>query len=150
MTTSRLLLVLALTLSAVLPGRAATPADEVEAATHAWADAFNSRDPARVLALYAPDAVFWGTVSPTLRTTPAEVADYFKGMPDRLRARVTIGDHRVRVFGDVAINTGYYTFSNTEPDGTTTSSPSRFSFTYHKRDGKWMIVDHHSSRVPAP
>lgn len=139
------LLPLCLAVSTALP---AAPADDVAAVTAAWADAYNSREPARVLALYAPDAVFWGTVSPTLRTTPAEVAAYFASMPERPHARVVIGEHRVRVFGDVAINTGYYTFSNPRPDGTVEANASRFSFTYHRRDGTWWIVDHHSSRVP--
>lgn len=128
----------------------ASPADDVAAATEAWAEAYNSREPAHVLALYAPDAVFWGTVSPTLRTTPEEIAQYFANMPERPLARVAIGEHRIRVFGDTAINTGYYTFSNSRPDGSIEANASRFSFTYHRRDGKWWIVDHHSSRVPAP
>ncbi len=127
----------------------ATLAD-IEAVTAAWADAYNSRDPANVLRLYAEDAVFWGTVSPTLRDTPDEVHDYFKGMPDRPRARVEIGEHRIQIFGEVATSTGYYTFSNTDDQGVKTSSPSRFSFTYHHRDSRWLIVVHHSSRVPAP
>lgn len=126
------------------------PDEEVAAATQAWAEAYNSRAPERVVALYAPDAVLWGTVSPVLRDTPAAVAAYFQGMPDRPHARVQIGEHRIRVFGDVAINTGYYTFTDRRPDGTTESYASRFSFTYQRREGFWWIVDHHSSRVPAP
>jgi uncharacterized protein (TIGR02246 family) len=129
------------------PGIAATE-DDVAAATQAWAAAYDGRDPAQVLALYAPDAVLWGTVSPILRDTPALIRDYFKSMPERPHARVTIGEHRVRVFGNIAINTGYYTFTNVRADGTTETNPSRFSFTYRLRDGKWWIVDHHSSRVP--
>lgn len=144
-----LLLPLLVVLGSANRGRAATAAEDVAAATQAWAEAYNSHDPERVLALYDPEAVFWGTVSPTLRDTPAKIRDYFKGMPERPLARVTIGEHRIRVFGDIAINTGYYTFSNVR-DGQTETNPSRFSFTYRRRDGAWWIVDHHSSRVPAP
>jgi hypothetical protein len=28
--------------------------------------------------------------------------------------------------------------------------PARFSFVYRNRDGRWLIVDHHSSAIPAP
>src|SRR6266571_4846796 len=28
--------------------------------------------------------------------------------------------------------------------------PDRYSFVYAKRNGQWMIVDHHSSAMPAP
>src|SRR5688572_1297678 len=61
----------------------AGPAEDVAAATQAWVEAFNSRQPQRVQALYAPDAVFWGTSSPTLRTTAALIAEYFAGLPSR-------------------------------------------------------------------
>lgn len=127
----------------------AGPKEDVAAATQAWADAFNSRNPDRVLALYDGDAVLWGTVSPTLRDTPEARRDYFKGMPDQPQGRVALGDQRVRVYGDMAVNTGYYTFSNVR-DGQPVTVPARFSFVYRQRDGRWIIVDHHSSAVPAP
>ena len=53
----------------------------------------------------------------------------------------------VRVYGDTAINSGYYTFSY-EKDGQPTQLPARYSFALVKRDGKWLIVDHHSSTMP--
>jgi uncharacterized protein (TIGR02246 family) len=127
----------------------AGPKEDVTAATQAWAEAFNSRDPARVLALYDADAVFWGTISPTLRDTPEAIRDYFKGMPDQPQDRVVLGDQRTRVYGHIAINTGLYTFSIVR-DGRPITVPARFSFTYRQRDGRWMIVDHHSSAVPSP
>ena len=37
----------------------------------------------------------------------------------------------IRVYGDTAVNTGYYTFSYTK-DGETKSIPARYSFTYVK------------------
>jgi|SoiMethySBSTD1v2_1073268.scaffolds.fasta_scaffold296153_3 hypothetical protein len=35
-------------------------------------------------------------------------------------------------------------------EGQPVTTQARFSFTYRLRDGRWMIVDHHSSAVPAP
>jgi uncharacterized protein (TIGR02246 family) len=127
----------------------AGPKEDVAAATQAWVDAFNSRDPERVVALYDPEAVLWGTVSPTLRDTPASIRDYFKGMPSQPQLRVALGDQRIRVYGPVAINSGYYTFSNVR-DGQPVTFPARFSLTFQERDGRWMIVDHHSSAMPRP
>jgi hypothetical protein len=34
-------------------------------------------DPDKVVLLYAPDAVLWGTLSPTLRADRAALRDYF-------------------------------------------------------------------------
>jgi hypothetical protein len=50
-------------------------------------------------------------------------------------------------FSDTAINTGYYTFTYVK-DGESKSVPARSSFVYAKRNGRWMIVDHHSSAMP--
>jgi ketosteroid isomerase-like protein len=63
--------------------------------------------------------------------------------------KVLLGEQRIRVFGDIAINTGTYSFSNVRA-GKPTNLPARFSFVYRNRDGRWLIVDHHSSAVPAP
>ena len=101
-----------------------------------------------MLARYADDAVFWGTGSPTLRATREEIGEYFASLASRPNARVVIGEHRVRDFGDLAISTGRYTFTDVV-DGVRVERPARFSFTYGIRDGEWLIVDHHSSRVPS-
>src|SRR6188768_223988 len=84
--------------------------EDVTAATRAWVDAYNSRDPQKILALYAPDAVFWGTSSPILRDTPALIGEYFKSAPSQPNARVELGDFKVRVWDDTAASTGSYTF----------------------------------------
>ena len=59
------------------------------------------------------------------------------------------GDQLIRVYGNTAVNTGYYTFSFLK-DGKTESLPARYSFTFVKDGDKWLIVDHHSSAMPAP
>jgi len=121
--------------------------DQVAAATQAWRVAYDSRDPARITAMYDSDAVFWGTTAKTVATNPAAVAEYFKDAPKSPDARVAFGEQHIRVYGDVAVNTGYYTFSNVR-DGRPVSLPARFTMVFRNRDGKWLIVAHHSSRVP--
>lgn len=121
--------------------------DQVAAATAAWVAAYDSRDPARISAQYAPDAVFWGTSSKTVRANPAAIAEYFKDAGKRPDARALIGEQHIRVYGDVAVATGYNTFSDIR-EGKRTPNPARFSMVFHKRDGKWILVDHHSSRLP--
>jgi uncharacterized protein (TIGR02246 family) len=133
----------------VLPALSvAAPQEDVTAATRAWVEAYNSRDPQKILALYAADAVFWGTSSPTLRDTPELIADYFKSSPSQPNARVELGDFKVRTWGDTAASTGSYTFTDMR-DGQIVRRPARFSFVYRRQNGRWLIVDHHSSSVPA-
>jgi len=121
---------------------------EIAAATAGWVEAFNARDPERIAALYAPDAVFWGTGSKTIRTTPEAVLEYFReSTTQRPRLRTALVDQHIRVFGDIGINTGAYT-SRDIRDGQEVLNPSRFTFVYRRIAGRWMIIEHHSSRVP--
>jgi hypothetical protein len=96
--------------------------------------------------MYAPDAVFWGTTSKTIRATPSDVTDYFKDAGKRPDARVTLGEQFVRVYGDAALNSGSYSFTDIR-DGQSVSRPARFSMAFQKRGGQWILVDHHSSEV---
>lgn len=54
----------------------------------------------------------------------------------------------VRMYGDIAINDGYYTVSFSSPEGTKVTK-ARYVFVYKRAgNGKWEIVDHHSSAMP--
>ena len=127
----------------------AGPKEDVAAATSTWAAALGEDDPDKVLPLYSDDAVFWGTLSPTVRADRAALRDYFvtafKVLPG---LKVAFGDQLIRVYGNTAVNTGYYTFSYVK-DGETKSLPARYSFTYVKSGENWLIVDHHSSAMPS-
>lgn len=144
----------AIAISAALAGcQSAIPPDtarsEVAAVTRAWADGMTKHDVDKVTALYDSDAVLWGTRSAALRDTPATVRDYF-GILGKVPPsyKVTLGEQHIRVYGDTAIDTGTYTFSEVH-DGKEVLRPARFSMVFrHHDDGRWMIVDHHSSAVP--
>ena len=120
---------------------------QVTAATDAWRAAYDSRDPKRITALYASDAALWGTNLKVIAVTPIAVAEYFKDAPARPNARVVFGEQNIRIYGGLALNSGTYTFSGVL-DGKPTVSPARFSIVFRKQNGMWLIVDHHSSRLP--
>jgi uncharacterized protein (TIGR02246 family) len=129
------------------PDRAKT---EVEAVTQKWIEGMTRHDIDSVVALYDPEAVLWGTRSSKIRDKPETVREYFnilRTVPPSYK--VVLGEQLIRIYGDIAINSGTYTFSETR-DGKEIVRPARFSFVYHYRDGHWLIVDHHSSAVPAP
>ena len=126
----------------------AGPKEDVAAAASTWAMALGEDDPDKVLPLYSDDAVFWGTLSPTLRADRAALRDYFvtafKVLPG---LKVAFGDQLIRVYGATAVNTGYYTFSYVQ-NGEAKTLPARYSFTYVQSGDHWQIVDHHSSAMP--
>ena len=141
-----------LILSFVLFGIAGTAwagdKEDVAAATAKLAEVFVLDDPDPILDLYDKEGVLWGTISATRRDDPAALRDYFvkafKALPGH---KVAFGDQLIRVYGNTAINTGYYTFSFMK-EGNPTTLPARYSFVYVKRNGAWKIVDHHSSKMP--
>ena len=123
---------------------------EIATATQTWINGMSRHNIEGVLALYDPEAVLWGTRSPTLRDNPTAVREYFnilRTVPPSYKA--VLGEQRIRIYDDIAINTGTYTFSEVR-DGKEIVRPARFSFVYRNRDGRWLIVDHHSSAAPAP
>jgi uncharacterized protein (TIGR02246 family) len=143
---SGVLLVLSLSVQTATAG----PQEDVAAAGQKWATVFADNNPDAMLPFYAKDAVLWGTLSPTIRSDPAALKAYFVGAFQALpKATVKFGDQLIRVYGNTAVNSGYYTFSYTK-DGETKSIPARYSLTYVKDGNDWKIVDHHSSAVPAP
>ena len=128
----------------------ACPRESVAAAVEKWATVLGENNPDTILALYAKDAVLWGTLSPTVRSDPAALKEYFVGAFKALpKLTVKFGDQLIRVYGDTAVDTGYYTFSYTK-DGETRSLAARYSFTFVKDGNDCKIVDHHSSAMPSP
>jgi uncharacterized protein (TIGR02246 family) len=145
----RLLFILTGSIILVVTHAFAGPKEDVAAATMKWGETLGQNDPDKVVALYAPDAVLWGTLSPTVRADRAALRDYFvtafKVLPN---LKVSFGQQLIRVYGTTAVNTGYYTFSFGR-DGETKTLPARYSFTLVNDGQTWMIVDHHSSAMPA-
>ncbi|KAG1674810.1 hypothetical protein FOA52_015197 [Chlamydomonas sp. UWO 241] len=120
---------------------------EITALFDKWNAALQTGDPAKVAACYAPSGVLLPTVSNQVRTTPAEIQDYFVAFL-KLKPNGKIDDANVRVLGpDTAINSGVYTF-DLVVEGAPTQVQARYSFTYKKIGGEWLIIDHHSSGMP--
>ena len=127
----------------------AEPKQDVAATTARWTQLFAQNDPDQITTLYAKDGVLWGTLSPTVRSDPAAIRAYFVNAFTALpQAKVVFGEQLIRVYGNTAINTGYYTFSYVK-DGETKTIPARYSFTYVKDGDQWLIADHHSSAIPS-
>jgi len=143
-------LIMSLVLLGIAGAAWAGDKEDVAAATKKWAEVFVLDNPDPILALYDKEGVLWGTLSPTRRDDPAALRDYFvKAFAALPGHKVTFGDQLIRVYGNTAINTGYYTFSYVK-DGEAKNLPARYSFVYAKRGKDWLIVDHHSSAMPAP
>jgi uncharacterized protein (TIGR02246 family) len=131
------------------PVAAAEPKDEIAAVAKEWAAAFSEHDVDRIVALYSKDALLWGTNGITLRTTPEEVRGFFESAFKIPNIAVSYDSQVVRLFGNVAVVAGNYTFT-ARSDGPSQDSPARYSFTLIKDGERWLIVDHNSSLMPGP
>ena len=89
------------------------------------------------------------TVSNKVRTNHAEIVDYF----DKFLQSKPVGK-KVETIVDVldkdsAIDTGIYEFTLTDKaTGQKSTVEARYTYAYEKIDGKWKIVNHHSSAMP--
>ena len=111
-----------------------------------WNDALQTGNPDNVVACYAEDAILLPTVSAKVRHNHDEIRDYFVHfLSKKPHGRIT--EQNIRVYDNIAINSGLYTFSLTE-DGAQTDVAARFTFVYRKYDNGWLIIEHHSSILP--
>lgn len=114
-----------------------------------WNKALRTGDSKKVASLYAKDAVLLPTVSNEVRTNHAQIVAYF----DKFLQSKPVGK-KVKTIVDVldkdsAIDTGVYQFTLTDKaTGKKSVVEARYTYAYEKIDGKWKIVNHHSSAMP--
>jgi uncharacterized protein (TIGR02246 family) len=110
--------------------------------------AMTNADIDTVTSLFAEDALFWGTGSQSLVTTPAGVLAYFtpvgRNEPGATLARARNVETRV-LADDLVMISGMWEVVPRRQDGGT---PLRVSMLMQKRDDQWLIIQFHNSRVP--
>ena len=108
-----------------------------------WNNALTTGNPKEVSALYSTNAILLPTVSNKVRHNHEEIEDYFVHFLAKVPSG-QINESNIRIFNDIAINSGVYTF--TFDNGSNVQA--RFTFVY-KWDGEnWLIIEHHSSQMP--
>jgi uncharacterized protein (TIGR02246 family) len=117
--------------------------DEILALFDQWNNALKTGNPKEVAALYATDAILLPTVSNKVRHNHEEIEDYFVHFLAKVPSG-KIDESNVRIFHDIAINSGFYTF--TFADGSAVQA--RFTYVYAKEGEGWLIKEHHSSQMP--
>jgi uncharacterized protein (TIGR02246 family) len=122
---------------------------EVAELFSSWNLALASLDPARVTAMYWPDAVLLPTVSNIPRKNAAAIKDYFVHFLQRF-PRGEITDRSVHLGCNTALDMGLYVFSVMDANGRASSVAARYTFVYAHKNGVWKIQHHHSSAMPEP
>lgn len=122
----------------------------VESQFKLFNDAFATKNPDTVTALFAKDGVLLATVSNTPRTTPEAIKDYFvsflKGAPVG-----TINTSTVKLGCNMAARMGTWTVALTNQNsGMRNDVKARYTFIYTYENGAWKIAHLHSSMMPIP
>ncbi|WP_371421881.1 SgcJ/EcaC family oxidoreductase [Tardiphaga sp.] len=139
---------LALVISlAIATVAAAGPADEANAVIDQWSATYSANDREALVDLYAPDAILLGTTSPMISEGREAIKKYFQDLPGSGRKNSIVERRTIVLDQNSVVETGFYNFARaTEND---TPRPSRFTMVVVKREGRWMILHHHSSPLSA-
>jgi len=128
------------------PAAVAAPPVEPPNVAEQWAVAFTRGDLDALMSLYDEDAQMWGTSSSQIRKGARAIRQYYaqllKAFPG---TRITLRETNPRRYGDAGVNSGSYTMRRVAANGKVVVTSARFTMTYVRRDGKWLIVDQHSS-----
>jgi uncharacterized protein (TIGR02246 family) len=143
----KLLLIPALLLAWPVVALAGTQEDAFQVVEQ-FKKAFDGADVQGVLKLFAPDAVFLGTLSPKLATRTEDIDAYFQGIKTDTPRKVVFGEYSTVLLSDTAVVfAGMDQFSSTR-DGKTINLPARFTLVVTKGAQGWRISHFHSSVRP--
>jgi len=141
---------LALSLLTCLPALAG-PREDALAAYQKFFDVFTTDNHDQIVRLFAPDALFYGTRSTELVTTPEGIRQYFVEALSGQRGSVkaTPFEQTALALSDsiVAIS-GKWQSERTSDGKMTTAGPSRVTVVMQRRGDHWLIVQFHNSPTP--
>ena len=131
----------------------AGPKEDALAAYDKFFTSFTTGNQAQVGALFAPDALFYGTGSTDVITTSEGVIAYFTRALSGTR-----GDVKARSFEKTSLQlsdsvvaiSGKWQSERTLDGKMVTAGPSRVTVVMQKRGDKWLIVQFHNSPTPKP
>lgn len=126
-------------------------APAVAAAYQAWCSAIGTAkgDASVMVKFYAPDAILMPTLSSKILVNKdGGLNDYFAMLTSYSNIQCTTNELITHVHGDIASNSGLYTFSYVDKNGQKQTIPARFTFIYKKINDQWLIIKHHSSKSP--
>ena len=131
----------------------AGPKENALAAYDKFFTSFTTGNQAQVAALFAPDALFYGTGSTDVVTTSEGVIAYFtralSGTRGEVKAR-PFEKTALQLSDSVVAISGKWQSERTVDGKMVTAGPSRVTVVMQKRGDMWLIVQFHNSPTPKP
>jgi uncharacterized protein (TIGR02246 family) len=131
----------------------AGPKEDALAAYDKFFTSFTTGNQVQLAALFAPDALFYGTGSAEVVTTPEGVLAYFTAALSGARGEVKARpfENEALVLSDSVVAISGKWQSERTLDGTmVTGGPARVTVVMQKRGDKWVIAQFHNSPTPRP
>lgn len=101
-----------------------------------------------VTRFYSPNAILLPTLSEKILINKKDGLNaYFKKLTLLPNIKCTPKKLITRMYQGTAINSGLYVFSYMQNNKIMTI-PARFTFVYTKENNQWLIIKHHSSKMP--
>lgn len=121
---------------------------EVQSMVQAWLDAVMTHDYNNIIKMYHENSVLISTLWNQPLLLEKDRIEYFKMFTSLNRLEGKIEQLETRIYdANIGANYGIYRFTFYE-NGNKMFVYARFSYTYMLIDGKWVIMSHHSSRMP--
>lgn len=131
----------------------AGPKEDALAAYDQFFALFTTGNQTQLAALFAPDALFYGTGSVDVETTPDEVVKYFTAALSGTRGEVKATPFQrtaLQLSDSIVAISGKWQSERTLDGKMVTAGPSRVTAVIQKRGDKWLIVQFHNSPTPKP
>ena len=146
----RKLKILCLSLIVLCSSAYAAPKDDAFQVVERWAKAFTEADVDTIVGLYAPDAVFMGTVSKAIVTQPEDIKKYFQvALLGNRRFVATLVESNVTPISEAAFVVTALDKLAVTADGKTQDVFGRVTFVVVKRESGWKILSFHRSAMPS-
>jgi uncharacterized protein (TIGR02246 family) len=128
----------------------AAPNDDAFQVVERWVKGITEADVDTVVGLYAPDAVFMGTLSKTIVTKPEGIKKYFQdGLLGNRRYAATLVESNVTAVSETIVMVTALDKAVLTEDGKTREVLGRLTFVLAKRQTGWKIVGFHRSAMPS-
>src|SRR5262245_38634197 len=131
----------------------AVPKEDAQAAYHRFFELFTTDNHDQIATLFAPDALFYGTSSFEVVTTPEGIREYFVAALTGKRGitKATPFTQTALVLSDTVVAiSGKWQSERTLDGKMVTAGPSRNTVVMQKRGDQWLIVQFHNSPTPKP
>lgn len=113
-----------------------------------WEQTLESGDAVAMARRYATDAIFIPALTDAPLSGRSAIEQHFKGFL-KTRPKGRVESRTIQIGCAEALDTGIYVFGMDGPSpGARMLVRIRYSMAYQVRDGRWMIVHHHASRLP--